>query len=508
MLNLQPDPPVRSLLWGTSWTGLYVASNFVIKILRGLVIPYFLAPAGYGLWASVGVFLIYFRYADLGVQIQLAKRLPVILEQDGEDEFWNRAGLGLAWNLCIDAFLAICLLIASYRYTGDNADFYRSAFGMLAVVVVLKNLRALSTAVLNARQEFGAVAALGILANGVGFVAAVFGVIFFGPLGLVASLIIVEGVGLTYGLIRLAPMGIRRIGLHFRGLIATIREGGVLLLVYILETIMMTGDQVFLIRAYDKTEYGIYALGLFIVSTLIAVSAIFVTHQPRILALTAAGKKRESTTLVEANLILYIALVVVCIPFFLFMMDLLLRYYLTDYRVGVTLYALMPVMALARGPVVLLKGYFIACHRERDLIRWQSIGLAVIIVLNLIIVAFHGSLEWFVLSTTIGYAVSGWLMNRAFRLDHIEFGRTWSFMGWGILLMGITYALYLVLETYTLNSDAPLLGSLVTFGLVASAAITLLYMMRKTWASSLNLFLEGNITPALQTIRIWAKNFQ
>lgn len=30
----------RSLLWGTAWSGIYVAVQFVLEILRGLVIPY------------------------------------------------------------------------------------------------------------------------------------------------------------------------------------------------------------------------------------------------------------------------------------------------------------------------------------------------------------------------------------------------------------------------------------------------------------------------------------
>ncbi len=76
-----------SLMWGASWAATQIVMIFIIKTLRGLIIPFILAPQSYALWATIGVLLGYLRYADLGVHASLAKRLPVFLANDDRDSY-------------------------------------------------------------------------------------------------------------------------------------------------------------------------------------------------------------------------------------------------------------------------------------------------------------------------------------------------------------------------------------------------------------------------------------
>jgi len=49
-------------MWGAAWTAVHIGVMFTLKILRGLIMPYFLASAGYGVWASIGVLLDIFNF--------------------------------------------------------------------------------------------------------------------------------------------------------------------------------------------------------------------------------------------------------------------------------------------------------------------------------------------------------------------------------------------------------------------------------------------------------------
>ena len=187
-----------SLASGAWWASLWVVFNQVVKVVRGLVIPKLLEPATYGLWTSLGVVLGYARYGDLGVNEQMAKRLPYRLGKDGETGYQELASQGTGWGLFTASIVAIGLFLWSFAYQGPALDFYRTALRVLALIVIAQKLRFIGGTFLRSRQDFRHLAIGAMLVDGLGLVSAITLLLLFGLIGLVWSLLLTELVVAAY----------------------------------------------------------------------------------------------------------------------------------------------------------------------------------------------------------------------------------------------------------------------------------------------------------------------
>ncbi|MGB8951797.1 MAG: hypothetical protein WCC06_03925 [Candidatus Aminicenantales bacterium] len=400
----------RSLFWGTSWMGAYTAVNFLVRLARGFIIPRLLIPATYGLWSSLSVILGYARYSDLGMQQQLGKRLPYELGKKGHIGYWNLSSRGISWTICTSMAISAGLFIYSFAYQGADAWFYQPAFRLLALAIWVQNARSLFGVLLVARQEFRIVGINGALTDVVGLVLCVAGLLIKGVMGLVWALILSELIGAFHCLYHLCQFGMASLNWELRGIVRMIREGLLLLGVTFTEQILMTVDQLFLLRFFSKHEFGIYAVGLFPVGALIGISGIFRTAEPRILELSGSGQKEHSVKIIEASVVLCMIVSALCVAPFMLLIDFLVHFYLKDYNAGLAFYALMPAIALARGPVIVLRSYFLARDRERRLIALQMFGIATVVFLDVLIIWQHWGVPHVILASTMGYLVTSVLM--------------------------------------------------------------------------------------------------
>lgn len=391
----------RSLGWGMRWAGLWVVASQILRVVRGLIVPKLLDPAHYGLFTSLSVLLGYAQYADLGVYDQLGKRLPQRLAQEGEAGFRQFARLGATWELFTMLLVGGSVLIYSVVYAGPDQDFYRPAFRIIALVIVTQNLRTLVAAMIRARSDFKHLAIGSMALDIVGLMAGVALLLLFGVIGLVWGLLCAEIVALTY-FVRVAGFpGFTR---SLRGLRVMVQEGGLLLAVALIEQTLMTTDQIFLLAFFPREQYGIYALGLFATSALLAGSGIFLTViQPRVMALHARDQIQEAMDTVNASLTLYLLGLAVVVGALILVIDLMVYFYIPKYSAGMAAFTLMPLLALARAPVILLRPYFIARNREKFVIGCQLTGLLVAVGLDLLVVAGGGGLPQIALASVTGY---------------------------------------------------------------------------------------------------------
>lgn len=491
----------RSLLWGTSWTTLYTGVNILAKLARGLILPRFLLPATYGLWSSLSVILSYTPYADLGVQQQLDKRLPYHLGKDGVAGYWDLAGRGIAWVTCSTLAAASLIFVASFFFQGPGAWFYRTALRILALVIVARNARALLTTMLVARQEFRAVAISGSMTDVLALALAIGGLLTMGVIGLVWALLLSEIVGALVCLCYVWSLGLTQARWQLQGVAGMIREGLWLLGLALLDQTMMNVDQLFLLGFFPKEQYGTYALGLFIVATIIAISGIFLTAQPRILKLWGAGKKDESRRMVEVNLSLYIIVAALSVAPFSLLTDLMINHYLQHYAAGLPLYVLMPVIALARGPVILLGPHYLSNNHERRLLAFRAAGLLLAVALNVLVVWRGWSLACIVLASAAGYLLTGALVFRDFERFSESVGRA----KYAMLLASLVgvVGLFLFYEYRSQQSTAARYAAETLGALLAYLALVcgVLIATSRSWRGNLRLFNEGASFPLISSLR-------
>ena len=108
--------------------------------------------------------------------------------------------------------------------------------------------------------------------------------------------------------------------------------------------------------------------------------------------LTGLGFHEEAKKVVSSTLSLYGLGLAVGLGMLPPVAAAALRFYLTRYQPGIGLYILIPALALARGPVSLLRPFFLAQNQERRLIAYGIIGLLSAVVLESLVVAFRGGL--------------------------------------------------------------------------------------------------------------------
>ena len=393
----------RRLVWGMKWSSLYVVWAMATKIARGLVIPKMIAPMEYGLFSSLAVLIDYSQYSDLGVKYQLSKRLPYELHKNGDEGFQQLVGKGATWTLVTSVLFAAGVVRWAMFVRGEHAWFYRPALLLCALVVTANRLRGLLLTYLMSREEFRSAYTGSMIADGASFAFTLAFLYFLGVIGAVWALLLSEAAGALY-LLRHCNFQLGR----FRAgeVWPMARESTLLLAVALMDTALMTVDQLFLLRFYSKAQYGVYCLGTALFVIALATANVFLqTVQPRVMGLAGQGKRDEAHRLVDSTNTLFLLLVLAGLALMVPAMAVFVQFYLPKYASGIPTYALMSGFALVRGPALLLRPFYLAHNMEKRLLVFQAAALALITVLDCIVILRGGGINGIAAASFVGYTL-------------------------------------------------------------------------------------------------------
>ncbi len=363
-----------TLARSTGWVSGYIGLFMVARLIRGAVVPKILDPAAYGLWASLTVLDRYLPYVDLGALAQYAKRYPRLIGEKKPDAARRLEArtLGFLGAVSVPVFLGLALASFGVR---DHREFYRPALLLLGVAFVLSRLRLVAVAALSTRERFDMSSVTDSLFVVVNLVVSIALALRWGALGLLGGIIAGELAALAYFGPRLRLAAPRWPDREF---LKAVREGFLLLSLQLSELFLYSMDQVFLVLLASSRELGLYALGMFAVSILMAPSGIFQTVlAPRVMSLTGAGKKCQARGLVERAVCLYILIGIAASMCALPAIDLLLGHYFLAYaECRLTAFILVPLVVV-RGPLLILRVHYLSLNREAFLVRVQiAFGVA------------------------------------------------------------------------------------------------------------------------------------
>lgn len=480
----------QSLLWGTSWMTLFVVVHLLIKLVRGAIIPKLLLPTSYGLWSSLGVPLVFAQYADLGVQQRLEKSLPMELGESGEKGYWRTATMAMTWTFCVSVAMAILLGALSLLYKGEHSEFYRPALRILAAVLIAQNARIVCTILLTARQRFRQVALNGIFTSVIGLGTAIAGVLFWGVLGLVWALLVGELVGLGHVLFLVSKLHPPRLRPRLAGLGRFVRGGLVLLVVAVVEQLMIMIDQFFVLAFFEPADYGTYALASFMANVLLALSAGFLPAQPRALERWSSGARESSRQLLESNLFVYTAVCSLLIGPIIVLGYVVVYFYLPVYSAALPLMILLPIVAIARGPVILLRAHFLASGRERRLILYQVAGVIAAVTVDALACYSGRGMAFLILGSIVGYSVMAGLV-----LADFYSSPDLSFPAWLRTAPAMMIAVALIYVAFHMIRPHGIFGFVVMAGLCgAHFAVVLLALgsTKRSWRGGLGQYLSGS----------------
>ena len=474
----------RSLAWGMRWFATALGTSYAVRFIRGAVLPKLLPPLQYGLAMSLLLPLGYLRYTDLGVLDQLAKRLPFYRASEGEERFWRHVSLGAGWTLGTALLVALGVFVGSFWVSGPKADFYRHGLRLVALLVVAQRCRYLLTVVLNTREEFRSSQTGGMLSEATTAGFSILCVALWGPIGMISAMVLSE---ITVSLYYVKKAGFPALSYAFRPMVAMVREGLLLLSLAAIELMLITVDQFFLLRFFSVEQYGLYLLGGALANLSEILRVLFEAAQPRILSLTGAGRNDEAKTVVSSILSLYSLALVATVGLSVLCTALALRFYLTRYQMGMGLYILMPLMAITRGPMTLLRTYYLSKNQERRLILYEIASLVTMVTMYSLTVLLGWGLVGMALSIAGGCGVASVLMVRQFEGSL-----------WGVLMHFKLYALYVaaalglvgIYEFWRFTSQGPkgpinLMGLFMATLVYGVAMLAVIYFTRSEWQAAL-----------------------
>lgn len=387
----------------TRFIALHIVIQFASKIIKGFIIPKLLSPTLYGLYSSLNIALRYGQYADCGMAHNLAKRLPAVFAQDGESGFKNEFRDGLSLAIISTSVVALVLAASSLFQNGQNAWFYRIALPITAFTIVIQNLGNIFGTAVSSREWYKTLSLGGIGLSLLGTSLSICFLVTFGIFGLLASLGVTHAVILVYYLTKVKFPGLRLLALS--RIKVLLSSGGILLILSLAELIMTTVDQLFILGFFTKKEFGLYALGLFFLTTLLSVSGFFLTIiRPQMMRYIATGELKNAHQIMNQALSSYLAIVVILISVGLPLFYCFVHWYLPTFADGMPVYFLITGMALVRGPVLLFQPYFIARNETNVIIRFYFCAIALGSILNLIVISMGGGLEEILLASIIAYS--------------------------------------------------------------------------------------------------------
>lgn len=466
------------------WFATALGTSYAVRFIRGAVLPKLLPPLQYGLAMSLVLPLGYLRYTDLGVLDQLAKRLPFYRASEGEERFWRHVSLGAGWTLGTALLAALGVFVGSFWVSGSKADFYRLGLRLIALLLVAQRCRYLLTVVLNSREEFRSSQTGGMLSEVTTAGFAILCVALWGPIGMISAMVLSE---ITVSLYYVKQAGFPALSYAFRPMVAMVREGLLLLTLAAIELMLITVDQFFLLRFFSVEQYGLYLLGGALANLSEILRALFDAAQPRIMSLTGAGRNDEAKTVVSSILSLYSLALVATVGLSVPCTALALRFYLTRYQSGMGLYILMPLMAITRGPMALLRTYYLSKNQERRLILYGIAALVTMVIMYSLTVLLGWGLVGMAVSIAGGFGVASVLMVRQFEGSL-----------WGVLKHFKLYALYVApalglvgifaywrVTSSGLKSPINILGLFWATLVYGMAMLGVLYFTRSEWKAAL-----------------------
>jgi len=194
-----------------------------------------------------------------------------------------------------------------------------------------------------------------------------------------------------------------------------LHESTLLLLIAVMDMVLMTVDQLVILRFFSKQQYGVYALGM--ASSWIAISLVSVfqnTIEVRIMGLTGEGRQPEAHRLVDSSVTLYLFFAVAALSMLIPAMAVVVKFYLPKYAGGIPVYVLLAGFSLARGPAILLRPFYLARNREKRLFSYQILAISVAAVLDGIVLLLGGGLTGVATASFCGYMLISSLMLRDF----------------------------------------------------------------------------------------------
>ena len=368
-INVNKTATLKS---GIRWNTFSAVVLIVIRLFRGFVIPKVLAPASYGLFTSISLFLRYFNFFDLGATYYFSKEFPHIhfnRKSVERDRFVNEV---FSFFLFSFLFVAGLLIALSFFYDGQSADFYQLAFLLLIPIVLFSKIREFYNAYAYGVQNYKLPAISGILYDLISLVFVVLGIYFFGTIGGVCSMVVVE---LTIFFYYKSIIDVKVKIVASKEIFSHIKQYLKQFFVVISEIFAVTLDQLFIFNVFFATRLGFYSLGITFGTLFIATGEILKNTILSKIMILGKSSEKEAMLLFNKTIFYYLLICALAVPMGIIAIEIVVTYYFDNYILGLEVYFFLLVSGVVKGVVSLMRIGFIASNKEKRYILCTFINI-------------------------------------------------------------------------------------------------------------------------------------
>ena len=371
------EKKIAGLKSGIKWNVLNGVFMIVIKIIRGFIIPKFLAPANYGLFTSIGLFTRYLLFSDFGANGYLNKEISHYHFNKTDDDKHHFANEIFSLIVLSFFLITIYLAVIAFFYEGESVEFYKTALLLLIPAIIFLKIKEFYLIYALGTQNYKVNAIGSIGTDVIALILVVAGIYFYGPIGGVLGMIFVEVI-LFFYLKAIMPVSFKFI--FHKKIFKHVRQMLKQFSVSITDLLAVTIDQWFVLRIFKNAGLGIYSLGLTFGWLMIALARVFLDAvHPKLMA-TAKTNKCAAIELVNKSLFFYFLACLLVAPFAIYLVETFVSFYLEEYVDGLNVYFIMIFSGMVKGASSLLRIGFIGLDKEKRYIYFTAINIAIFLV--------------------------------------------------------------------------------------------------------------------------------
>lgn len=357
--------------------------NLLMQILKGLILPKLLGATLYGVYTSLTLIFRYGQFSDFGITQLVSKKIPLLYLKKKSKTMSFYEGIAFTWVLITSCLYFVFYFVFREQFYGSEFYwFYRFAIPIAFLIVTFSKLRLLFGSILVAKRNYLVSSKGGIIYQSVSFALFVVLVYFYGIWGTVFSLLIAEIISVVYFYNYLAVPNII-IVTSFSRFKKLSSDSTKLFSVNILEVVISTLDQIFILYFFIKSDLGVYGIGLFLGQFLLIFSGILITYFNPIIQSNASFLKRNAIAILGMNIV-FAWVIMFLFSFIVPAIFIILKFYLPDFQEGIKFYYLMVLFGVFRGAFLIYQRLFVALDKELDIIYVYFISILIGIVLNFV----------------------------------------------------------------------------------------------------------------------------
>jgi O-antigen/teichoic acid export membrane protein len=390
--------------------------NAVLVFIVGIVTRNLLGPEQYGYWLTVSLIFTFIPIFQLGTLNAMNREVPFYLAKKDLKMVQKIRENVFSFIFTIPLLLVLCLcIISGVLFITDIRIEYKLGLLLASLIAGFTYLSGYAEMYYKSEQNFNKVSKLISIKSISQSIITIVLVIFLGYLGLYFGMLI----SLLIEIIMAKGVFPKKNRFHsFSEYKKLIQIGFPILVVGIVWSIMIATDRIIISVFMTPEDLGNYGVGLLVFSAIMlfpqVLSQIF---YPKIVGLVSLGDFTEIKRIYwRVNLILAVAMsIVVAIGYFL--LPYFIRWFMPEYLEGIKAAQILLIGIYPLTLVNIAANYFNSTDNQKIYLFIQVISVFLNVLLSIILLGIHQSIESVALATSISFLIYSILMNTIFIVE-------------------------------------------------------------------------------------------